>query len=230
MNWVVSESSRVAATSSETKPSLVEDPDIKAAMEQLKQENAKLHAMLAQLRAESPQKDTATPLGSAGAVHANDVVPGERSVIFVCTSNKPEDTKNNGAFVAVMDVNDDEWWEVIDPEKDLALSQPEPLDADYVMVEDKEVLSALSRFVAGTLKGYPESKALPPAQLKKLLDHTFSTLQEKGTLMKMYDWASFAYTSYGWASYGWALYQDPTLLKLVAKWSFSAATWVMFLL
>ena len=187
MNWVVSESSRVAVSSSETTPS---DVDVKAAMEQLKQENAKLHAMLAQLRA-----DAVKGAPPSDSVHTNDVVPGERSVLFVCTSNKPDDVKGNGAFVAVMDVNDDEWWEVIDPEKDNALSQPESIDSDYVMVEDKEVLSALSRFVACTLKGYPESKALPPAQLKKLLDRSFSTLQEKGTMMKMYDWASFAYTS-----------------------------------
>jgi len=244
MNWVVSESANQevqspAPTEAAATPPVEVFPESssgnKAALiEQLKQENARLHAMLAQLRSSSDspgrRKSVAEAGAQAGDVHPSEFVPGEHSVIFVCTSNKPEDSKNNGAFVAVMDVNDDEWWEVIDPEKDCALQQPELIDSDYVMVEDKEVLSALSKFVAGTLKGYPESKAIPPAQLKKLLDRSFSTLQEKGMIMKMYDWASFAYTSYGWASYGWALYQDPTMLKVVAKWSFSAATWIMFLL
>jgi len=249
MNWVVSESAsqevqapappETAATrpvevspGSGSKVSLIDSGNKAALIEQLKQENARLHAMLAQLRpSDSPgRRKSVAEAGAQGDVHPSEFVPGEHSVIFVCTSNKPEDSKNNGAFVAVMDVNDDEWWEVIDPEKDCALQQPELIDSDYVMVEDKEVLSALSKFVAGTLKGYPEAKDIPPAQLKKLLDRSFSTLQEKGMIMKMYDWASFAYTSYGWASYGWALYQDPTMLKMVAKWSFSAATWIMFVL
>jgi len=208
-------------------------PDSKALIEQLKQENARLHALLALMRprSSSAADDANRPSNEESkepAVHPSEFVPGEHSVIFVCTSTDDESKK--GAFVAVMDVNDEEWWEVIDPEKDSALKQPELIDSDYVMVEDKEVISALSKFVAGTLKGYPEAKALPPAQLKQLLDRSFSTLQEKGTLMKAYDWASFAYTSYGWASYGWALYQDPTMLRMVAKWSFNAATWAIWLL
>lgn len=49
MNWVVSESKVGTPEASLLKS------DVEIAMEHLKQENAKLHAMLAQLRAESAQ-------------------------------------------------------------------------------------------------------------------------------------------------------------------------------
>lgn len=246
MNWVVSESpnqelraaeedgissrSTLLGDGDKHNEVMTKEVDSAALIDKLRVENAKLHALLVQLKADVPSLLRTSETGAlTAAVHPSEFVPGEHSVIFVC-ADKDQDSKSSGAFVAVMDVNDDEWWEVIDPEKDCAMKQPELIDSDYVLVEDKQVISALSQFVARTLKSYPESKAVPPAQLKKLLDQSFSTLQEKGMMMKVYDWASFAYTSYGWASYGWALYQDPTVLKMVAKWSFSAASWIIFLL
>jgi hypothetical protein len=165
---------------------------------------------------------------------ASGAKTGARSAIFICKEEQEEeDEGDEGAFVAVMDVQDDEWWEIVNPEKDDFEPVPDDdfsKDSSYVMVEEEEVMTALASFVAAAIKQYPEAKEVDPQKLKRMIDDTLSTLQEKGTVTRAYEWGTFAYTTYGWGSYAWHLYRDPAMVQMVAKGVIKAGSWVMWLL
>jgi len=160
-----------------------------------------------------------------------------RSAIYVCKSPpKPQgavDEDQDEAYVAVMDVEDEDWWEIIDPEKeDVEPHDDFGSDSSYVLVEQDELMNAISSFVTAALHPYPEIQDVAPDKLKELLDSAVNNLgmAEKGTAAKMYEWGTFAYTTYGWGSYVWHLYKDPSMVVMVAKGVVSAASWAMWIM
>eukprot|EP00462_Mataza_sp_D1_P005303 CAMPEP_0175105386 /NCGR_PEP_ID=MMETSP0086_2-20121207/10419_1 /TAXON_ID=136419 /ORGANISM="Unknown Unknown, Strain D1" /LENGTH=245 /DNA_ID=CAMNT_0016381213 /DNA_START=143 /DNA_END=880 /DNA_ORIENTATION=- len=175
----------------------------------------------------------------------------KQSAIFLCTSAplSQQNTCNDDTtsiddadeekqvYVAVMDVNDDEWWEIIDPSaEDLnPVSQFDPnqdpdSDEDFVVVDEENVSQAMSEFVATALTGFPETQALTPEQLKKMLNGTFSVLAEKGKIAKAYEWGTFAYSTYKWGAYAWHLYSEPGMIKMVASGIMTAGGYLAFFL
>jgi len=228
MNWVLSDPPHSQGELQAVPPQVEVKDGSKAAemIEHLTKENAKLQAILQQLQQEA--KSATTESGSSTPCVRAPAREGKQSAIFVCGDGS--DTQKE-LYVAVMDVNDEDWWEVIEPQtlRDPGVSEMLGPDSEYVLVEENEVSKAMSAFVAANLKRYPEAKTVPPAQLKKLLDVSFSSLKEKGMLLKMYEWGCFAYTSYGWANYAWHLYSDPAMAKLASKWLFTAGSWAVWL-
>lgn len=178
----------------------------------------------------------ASPFFASGARE-----PGSRSAIYVCKTAEPKEDEDSDAegdgeaFVAVMDVNDEDWWEIVEPEKE----DMEPVEEDdfhkdcsYIVVQQEELMDSISAFVAMALTPYPELKGVEPELLQKMLDGAIGNLglADKGAVTRVYEWGSFAYTTYGWGSYAWQLYRDPAMVHMVAKGVMSAGSWAMWLL
>lgn len=71
------------------------------------------------------------------------------------------------AYVAVMDVDDSDWWQIVNPEpEDFEPVQPNAIDEDssYVMVQESELGEAITAFVTSIIAKYPECKGLKRLQ------------------------------------------------------------------
>lgn len=178
------------------------------------------------------------PTKSSALFASGIAAPGSRdkSAIYVCKSGSGgeggiEDEFLEGddsAFVCVMDVNDDDWWEIIEPEtEDFEPVVVEDPDDSYEIIDDESLTKALSDFVVSTIKHHPETLALPPTAMKSMLDGTFVTLKKKGTLGQILEYGTLAYTVYGWGSYAWQLYAHPGLAGYVIKGLYTAGTWII---
>lgn len=176
-----------------------------------------------------------------------------KCTLFFCTKTVPEhkqrdiddtddfrggadnfDTDNDeDAYVCCLDVNADDFWVIVDAEEeDLNPIEPDAefdSDESYVFVDEDDLVSAISNFVALAVRQYPEAKKLEPAHLKRMLDGTFFELEEKGTLAQGYQYGCMAYTTYAYGQYAFSLYKDPAMVKLVCSGIVTASKWALML-
>lgn len=175
---------------------------------------------------------------------ASGVPEHAKSAIFVCKSgalDRPEDEDefadseegDDRAYVCVMDVPDDQWWEIVEPVNEdvepVIVEDPFDSDSSYEIIGNTELIESLSEFVTSTIKHHPETFALSDLQLKKMLDGTFVTLQKKGTLGKIVEYGTLAYSAYGWGSYAWQLYSKPGVATFVVKGIYTTGSWMIWL-
>jgi len=147
--------------------------------------------------------------------------------------------------IAVVDLNDVEWWTIVNPvdengneiKKTVSNEAKVPSENDsenedgFIEVKDNDYVDALADFITKHIqRQYPEAARLPPKQLRKMLDGTFSELKEPGTIGKAWQWGKFMYTTYGWGQTAWNLYKEPAVIRLVASGVFQAATWILILI
>lgn len=164
-----------------------------------------------------------------------------KSAIFVCkngslNTHADEDEEfdmEDKAYVCVMDVPDEEWWEIIEPEvEDVEPIVSEPSfdsDKSYEIIDDVEVTEALSAFITSTIQSHPEAFSLSDLEMKKMLDGTFVTLREKGSVGRALEYGTLAYSAYGWGSYAWQIYSKPGMAKFVLKGAYTAGSWLIYL-
>jgi hypothetical protein len=180
----------------------------------------------------------------ASPFHASglDDMP-QKSAIYICKSGplkgggEDDFSSFHGedkAYVCVMDVPDDEWWEIIEPEVvDMEPVEPEvPFDSDssYEIIGHSDLTDALSDFVTSTIEQHPETFSLSDKDMRKMLEGTFAVLKEKGTLGKALEYGTLAYTAYGWGSYAFQLYTQPGMYKYVIKGVYTAGSWLIWLI
>lgn len=166
-----------------------------------------------------------------------------KSAIFICKNgplNTHEDEDEDEefeledkAYVCVMDVPDEEWWEIIEPEvEDVQPIAVEPAfdsDRSYEIIDDEEVTQALTAFVTSTITSHPETFSLSDVEMKQMLEGTFATLQDKTMTGKVLEYGTLAYSAYGWGSYAWQIYSKPGMAKFVLKGCYTAGSWIIYL-
>lgn len=144
--------------------------------------------------------------------------------------------------IAIFDVSQADWWQVV-PHPDrvdepLASAPPPPVDPaededGFVVVKSKDSLAALGEFISGMMARHPECAALSPEQVRDMLE---SSLADRGlttptTAGQIWQIGKQAYTIWSYSAWGWSLYQDQTVLRMVASGVIKAASWTaVFLL
>jgi len=153
----------------------------------------------------------------------------------------------NGDQVAVVDLKQLDWWTFVNdkeaqpnnssssvvkpsstPSSSCATSTTQPeVDDEWQLVDNEEFVSALSDFIAQTMKNNPDvASKLPPDQLRKMLTDVFIQVKSPNTSSRLWQWGSFAYHTYSWGTTIMQLYNN----KLVAQGLYAAASWVLVLL
>jgi len=110
--------------------------------------------------------------------------------------------------------------EKVEPALHLETPQGTAVDG-FQLVDDEEMVNAISDFSAQCVRRFKGAKALDPTQMQTLLQSAFAQVEPKGTVGRIWQWGSLAYTGYGWASYGYYLYRQPVLMRgaySICKW------------
>jgi len=189
-------------------------------------------------------KYTAPPISttSSSISSSTEVEADSKKAVLVCLPSKDEDEEDQ---VCMVDLTEAEWWTIVDSARDreidrsdaetyvdceLAAESTNDDDDSYLLVEEKQLGTALTDFVAQTiLKKYPEAKTLNEKQLNSLIDSSFHGLKEPTTVGRYVRYGQMAYTTYGWGMCAWSLWKDPKMIKIAAKCALSAARWVIIL-
>lgn len=159
--------------------------------------------------------------------------------------DEEEETQPAEEQIAIVDLDDVEWWTVVphpdrlDEESEIhpvpseKIAEQTEIDEDgYVVVKNKDYLSAVSDFIASSMvKSNPKLKTMSPEELKKALNGTFSHMRTPANLLeKAWYYGNLTYRTYSWSSCAWSLYRNERLVRLVATGVFKTASWVMVLL
>jgi hypothetical protein len=180
---------------------------------------------------------------------------GKTAVIV--TAEEGEEDSETEKKVCVVDLKNAEWWTLVEkeeegdenlyvdckpdgtsvdvnPDEEAALETEddfgeaaEPLGEPFEIIKDDELATAISEYVAQSMKNYPEAKQVPPEELKKILDKAFAELKPKGVVSKVWGWGQFAYTTYGWGQWCLKMYKEPQLVKLIATGVWNAAQFAL---
>jgi len=135
-------------------------------------------------------------------------------------------TDSDPSQVAVVDLDQADWWTVVPPLRSDELAEPDTLDGAFVVVEEDEVVEAIAEFLAAYVVAMPHMKRVPNDQLQAKLSTVFSDFQEKGAMTQLWEWGQFLYTTYGWTATAVGVYQEPEVALWVLRGLWTAAKWM----
>jgi len=154
---------------------------------------------------------------------------------------------DEGEQVAVVDVNPDDYWVLVDrpdEESGKASSKPATASAErkkraplieedglggdgYEIVKEEEILRAVTDYIMHAVKHTPEARRLPPSSLKRVLEIAFAGTAKQSPLSKLWEWGMFAYNAYAYARVAYMLYKHPAMLRIIVSGVYNLGKWVL---
>ena len=163
---------------------------------------------------------------SAAELHTHtrgDVVVNNTNEAATCTSNEHE--------VAILDLDNVDWWTLVDPTRDKEAAAEYNIEEGYVVVRHEDTVDAMAVYLAQVLVNHPYASRLSARDLAAVIDKSLRPLEPRRYWLggRYITYGYYAYLAYSWTATAYSLYRRPWMIKLVATGAVQAASWLLVL-
>eukprot|EP00249_Psilotum_nudum_P011787 c23384_g1_i1 orf=414-1235(+) len=88
------------------------------------------------------------------------------------------------------------------------------LDNDgYIVVSQDDVVDGMAIFIARYISSNPQAKDMTPEELQKAISLSFTKMEARGMIRKLWDISKFLYIAASWSAAAAGIYKNPFLLR-----------------
>jgi len=154
-----------------------------------------------------------------------------RGAVVVNNTNEAATSASNEHEVAVLDLDNVDWWTLVDPTRDKEAAAEYNIEEGYVVVRHEDTVDAMAVYLAQILVNHPHASRLSARELAAVIDRSLRPLEPRrywpGGRYVTYGY--YAYLVYSWTATAYSLYRRPWMIKLVATGAVQAASWLLVL-
>ena len=174
----------------------------------------------------SPSSASASSSSSAAELHTHT-----RGAVVVNNTDDVGTSASTEHEVAILDLDNADWWTLVDPTRDKEAAAEYNIEEGYVVVRHEDTVDAMAVYLAQVLVNHPHASRLSARELAAVIDKSLRPLEPRRYWLggRYVTYGYYAYLAYSWTATAYSLYRRPWMIKLVATGAVQAASWLLVL-
>ena len=204
---------------------------VKQICQQLQQQHSSTSPATSAASSLSPSSSSGASSNSAAASPSSaELHTHTRGAVVVNNTNEATATSNEHE-VAILDLDNVDWWTLVDPTRDKEAAAEYNIEEGYVVVRHEDTVDAMAVYLAQVLVNHPHASRLTAQQLAAIIDKSLRPLEPRRYWPggRYITYGYYAYLAYSWTATAYSLYRRPWMIKLVATGAVQAASWLLVL-